>query len=240
MLSNLIDSSELSGLAVLAVGVAFAFAAKTIIARLTDREGRESGAFAKIIRVLAPLAFWAILAVTLVLSLRVLEIDQANTLIDQAFVHLPRLIIAVLVLCAGHLVGAGLRDFLSRRARAIQFPPRGAYWLAMAPAIIVAAQQLDIEVSFIADLALVAFGIAAAALGLAFALGARQYVANLIARRELDEYREGDRLRIDDVEGTVVELRRTGLVLSTAEGLVTVPAARFAEASVLRLAETSE
>ena len=80
-----------------------------------------------------------------------------------------------------------------------------------------------------------AFTIAAGALGLAFALGARGYVANLVARRELDAYREGDTLRIDGVEGTVAALRRTGIVLATADGLVAIPAARFTEALVTRV-----
>ena len=169
-----------------------------------------------------------------------LGVGAATGLVDAALDYLPRLILAVLAISVGHLVGVGLREFVRHRAAAVRFPPSGAYWLAAGPATIIAAQQLGIDVSFIADLALLAFGIAAAALGLAFALGARQHVANLIARRELDNYRRGDRLRIDDTQGTVVELRRTGVVLATADGLVTVPAARFSEVPVERLAEASE
>ena len=233
-------SSEWVGLAILVGGVAIAFAARATIARLLDRHAQDSVAFARIIGALAPLTFWAILAATAVLSLRVLGVGTATGLIDEALVHLPRLILAVLAITAGHLVGAGLREFVRHRAATVRFPPRGAYWLAAGPAIVVAAQQLGIDVSFIADLALLAFGVAAAALGLAFALGARQHVANLIARRELDNYRKGDSLRIDDMEGTVVELRRTGVVLATADGLVTLPAARFSEVPVVRLTKAPE
>ncbi len=237
---GLSESSEWIGLAVLAIGVAAALAARASIVRLTARRLPQSEAFARVVRALAPLAFWAILAAAIGLSLWVLGVGQAVGLVDRVLTYLPRLIVAVLAICAGHLVGAGLRELVQRRARTVNFPPRGAYWLTMAPAVIIAAQQLGIDVSFIADLALVAFGVASAALGLAFALGTRQYVANLIARRELDNYREGDLLRIDDVEGTVVELRRTGLVVSTSEGLVNIPAARFAETPVVRLTEHAE
>ncbi len=69
--------------------------------------------------------------------------------------------------------------------------------LVSVPAMIAAAQQLGIEVSFIANLALIAFTLGLGALGLAFALGARGHVANLIARCELDAYREGERLWTD-------------------------------------------
>ena len=240
MLSELNASSEMVGLAVLAAGVAIALATRAAITRLTGRHARESGAFAGIFRALAPLAFWTILSAAAALSLRVLGVGQATGLIDEALAWLPRLIVAVLAVAAGHLVGAGLREFVQCHVGSVRFPPRGAYWLAAGPAIIIAAQQLGIDVSFIAQLALLAFGIASAALGLAFALGARTHVANLIARRELDHYRKGDRLQVGDSKGTVIELRRTGIVLATADGLATIPAARFAEVPVVRLAETPE
>ena len=240
MLTELDASSELVGLAILVSGVAIAFIARAMIARLMERNARDTVAFARVIGALAPLTFWAILAVAVWLSLSVLGVGTATGLLDGMLAHLPGLILAVLAISAGHLIGVGLREFVRHRAVTVRFPPRGAYWLGAGPAIIIAAQQLGIDVSFIADLALLAFGIASAALGLSFALGARQHVANLIARRELGNYRKGDRLRIDETEGTVVELRRTGVVLATADGLVTMPAARFSEVPVLRMVKASE
>ncbi len=233
-------SSEIVGLALLASGVVVAFATRAIVARLTERHAGDSGVFARVVRALAPLAFWAILAAAVGLSLRVLGAGRTTGLFDAVLTHLPGLIVAVLAIAAGHLVGAGLRELVQRRAGIVRFPPPVAYWLATGPAIVIAAQQLGIDVSFVADLALLAFGIASAALGLAFALGARRHVANLIARGELGSYRKGDRLRIDDAEGTVVELRRTAIVLATRDGQVTIPAARFAEVPVVRLTEASE
>ena len=233
------DHPELVALAVLFLAVAAAFGARAGIARLAARDGRD-GPLGSTLRALGPAAFWVIVVAAVAFALGVLGAGRTTGLVDETLRLLPRLIFAALVVCAGHLVGVAVRETLQRRVQLAFLPPRGGYWLAVGPAVIVAAQQVGIEVSFVADLALIGFAAAAAALGLAFALGARAHVANLIARRELDAYREGDHLRIDAIDGTVVEVRRTCLVLATRDGLTSVPAARFAEAPVVRLTETAE
>ena len=233
------DHPEIIALAVLAAGVAAAFGARAALARLTARDSL-AGPVGSALRASGPAAFWAILVAAVAFALSVLGVGQATGLVEETMRFLPRVILAALVVCAAHLIGVAVRETLLRRVHLPFLPPRAGYWLAVGPAVIVAAQQLGIEVSFVADLALIGFAVATAALGLAFALGARAHVANLIARRELEAYREGDHLRVDDIEGTVVEVRRTGIVLATREGLASVPAARFAEATVVRLTEPPE
>jgi len=105
-------------------------------------------------------------------------------------------------------------------------------------AVITGLQQLGIDISFITQLALVLLASLVGGLSIAFALGARRYVANLMAQPELARYGTGERLRIDADEGVVVEIHRTGLILATDEGLVSIPAARLAEGRVVRI--TSE
>ena len=238
-MQTLIRNPELIALAVLVVGVAIALGIRGALSRLSGRAAPGS-ALAGTVLAITPFVFWTVVLAAIVLALNFLGTGQASGLVEEALRFLPRLFVAVLVACAGHVIGVALRETLNRRGWVSILPPRGAYWLAAGPALIVAVQQLGVEVSFVADLALVALTVALGALGLAFALGARQFVANLIARRELDNYPEGTRLRIDGIEGIVVEVHRTGLVLSTPEGLAAIPAARFADAVVVRLGDEAE
>jgi len=56
--------------------------------------------------------------------------------------------------------------------------------------------------------------------------------ANLIAARYVASLLQvGQEIRIDDVRGAVVELTPTSVVVETADGRATVPAARFHEAT---------
>lgn len=234
------EYSELLGLATLALGVGLAFAVRALISRYVARASPTSRPIATAFRGLAPFSFWAVLAGAIATSLNVLGVQEVSGLIDQLLELLPRLLVAVIILGLGHLVGTGLLELVQRRVRAGTLASRGAYSVALAPAIILAAQQLGIEVRFLAELVLVALGVSLAALGLAYALGSRDYVANLIARRELSDYSIGDRLRIDGVEGTLVKIRRTNVVLRTADGQATIPAAHFSQKMVVRFTETGE
>ena len=235
---GLAEFDQFLGLIVLVIGVVTAFVGRAVVSRLTNRYSKNAGVLASFITALRPFVFWSILAFTIALSVWVLEVPQATALLDGVLSYLPQLVSAGLVLLIGHFVGVGLRQLLTRHSGSAAFPPRVAYWLVFTPSLIAAVQQLGIDVTFLTDLALVAFGVSLAALGITFALGARDYVSNLIARRELDSYREGDKLRVEGIEGTVVELRRTGVVLATSEGLVTIPASRFNSVPVVRLVET--
>jgi hypothetical protein len=94
-------------------------------------------------------------------------------------------------------------------------------------ALITGLQQLGIDISLITQLTLIVPGAMPGGLTLAFAPGARRYVANLMGQSELARNFLGWRLRLDGVEGESVEIYRSGPTLATEEGLVSFQAARL-------------
>lgn len=186
----------------------------------------------------ATVLFWLLVAASILLALRLLGIDEMSRLLDPVLKLLPQVLAGFAILAFGHLLAGALRDFIRRRAsggRQLFAGPGTTYWTVMGLAVIAGIQQIGIQIDFIAQVALIAIAVGLASLGLAFALGARQHVANLIARSELDAYQPGDRVRVDGIEGTVAEVRRTAIVVASDEGLATIPAARFAQTHAVRL-----
>jgi len=65
---------------------------------------------------------------------------------------------------------------------------------------------------------------------LAFSLGARQMVSNLLAAQQLRQhYQVGDHIRIGELDGTVLEITARSVILETEEGRAQVPACQFDE-----------
>ena len=195
------------------------------------------------IRLLGTGAFWLVVAVAVLLALRTLGTGRIFTWIDVPLAYLPRLFVGLLIIGIGHLLGQVVRNLLLR----LQGPEASRQLLV--PRIVQAAiflagamtglQHMGLDVSFVADLLILVVGVCLAGLSLAFALGARQYVANLVAGSAVGRFAPGDRIVIDGTEGTILEIHRTGVDLATDEGVVTVPASMFAEQPILRREEAA-
>lgn len=226
-----------AGLAALGVRRLLAFAD-----RLAARYGSREAALVSpgLARGLAIVAFAGVFAVALVLAVRLLAIEVLDTWLDGVLAYAPRLIAGVLIIALGLLVGKLLRNLVAGGAET-DHPHPMLPRLVQAAVIVIAGvtglQQFGIETSFVVWLALIGVGALLGGLSLAFGLGARDHVANLMAQSELARYMPGERLRIDDDEGVVVDIHATGLTLATAEGRVTIPAARLARGRVVQVAE---
>ena len=82
---------------------------------------------------------------------------------------------------------------------------------------------------------LLIFIILAAAIIIIRHLHAKQHVANLLAHREVSRLAVGERIRVDGIEGTIIEISSTTVEVTTKEGVASIPAARFAVSGVLRI-----
>jgi hypothetical protein len=189
-------------------------------------------------RVFGLLTYGTVLLVAVFAAIRLLDIDQLSAWLDGALAYAPRFVVGLFIIGMGNVVGALSRNIVAgllADGDANALVPRLVHAGVVLVAVITGLAQIGIETAFITQLVSIVLAALVGGLSLAFALGARQHVANLMAQGELARYATGERLRIDDSEGVVVEIHRTGLTLATSEGLVSIPAARLATAPVVRL-----
>lgn len=164
-------------------------------------------------------------------------------MLNSAVVFVPQLLVGFTIVVAGHIVGLLMSHVvanLSDEITATSLGPRLVYGAIVVVAVVMGLQHIDVNISFVTQLMLIVVAIAGGGLMLAFALGARQHVANLLASRELSRLAVGDRIRVDGIEGEVVDIHATGLDIATEDGVVSVPGARLAETHVLRQSEADQ
>lgn len=253
MLRDLIQAyPELAAVLVLVLGVVLGKLAEIVVRRLLalgDRlvarfGGRDRHAVSPVFhQAIALLVFGTVLALSVIIAVRLLEIPQLTAWLDSVLAYLPRFLLGVLIIGVGNVLGALLRNLTAgvlAQGDSNATLPRLVHVLVVIVAAITGLQQIGIDISFITQLSLIVLASLLGALSIAFALGARQYVANLMAQSELSRYATGDRLRIDDDEGVIVEIYRTGLTLATNDGLVSIPASRLASGPVTRVGGKAE
>lgn len=188
---------------------------------------------------------WIFLGVAVVTAGWSLDWPPLTTWLNELTAILPRLITGLIILVAGLLLAGALRDFLQKTMAGASLPHaalagRLAEMLVLASAVVVAASQLGLDLTFFTTLTSILLASLLFAAGLAFGLGAQGMVSNILAAHFLARSLQvGQRVRLGPHTGRVVALTGTGVELETAEGRVLVPARLFAaEATVILRSET--
>lgn len=249
MFDELLARDELLAVVIIILGVIVARIASISAGAILGYVDRTTSRFSttdrslispRLIRISRVIVFWLIVIFAISFALQVLGVGGLATMLNSAVVFVPQLLVGFTIIVAGHIGGLLMSHVVANMSddiTASSLGPRLVYAAIVVVAIVMGLQHVNVDISFVTQLMLIAVAIAGGGLMLAFALGARQHVANLLASRELARLAVGDRIRVDGVEGEIVDIHATGLDIATAEGVVSIPAARFAETNVLRQSE---
>lgn len=190
--------------------------------------------------------FWVIILVTLLLCIHMLEISFLKDFFDQVIRFVPNIIVAIIIVFVGIISGRLLADLLNSAARRSGVRNRGflgiiVRYFTLIVAILIAADQLGIQVGFLSAIINIILAALLLSAALAFGLGAKTSVGNILgayyARRD---YKVGNRIRFDDAVGTIVKISDHSVHLETHEGRIIIPAKQFNELKITIIREGHE
>ena len=241
-----------TALLIMACGVAVAYLLRIIIGRVVaglDRliPSRRLRASLRTVAIGRPasemvgtVVFWFVILLFLASATETIGLPLVTSWLSGAARYLPGVLSALLIALAGLAVGVFLRDLaISALARAGVPNSRALGRLLQTVVVLVcvmiAVDQLGIDTTLLTALIVTLLGVALLGGAVAFGLGARTEVSNILASHYLQKtYKVGNRVRIGDLKGEVLQITPTAVVLDSGEGRVTVPAKRFSEeASVM-------
>ena len=190
-------------------------------------------------QVLHAAAYYGTLVIFLLASLQTLSISVVKEWLTLLLQYVPQFILGALIILSGYLVGVVIRSLLAglMGVKSDHLVPRFAQLLVVTTAVLTGLAQTSIDISFISNVMVMLLAFFFGGLSLAFALGSRQLVENLLARRALDRYRIGDMVRVNETEGKIIEILSTAVVLEAEHGLLTVPTATFVNSEILLVKE---
>jgi len=190
--------------------------------------------------VIGLVVFWAVLLFFLAAAADTLGLPVLSTSLAGLGFYLPRLIGAILILVVGLIVGNLGRDAVSAGAAASGAPFAASLGQTFRAAILIAAgliavAELGIDITLLTAVISVTLLAVLGAFALAFGLGARTAVANIIGAHYLRQtFQIGQQVRFAEFEGTISAITATAVRVRVAEGEVVIPAKHFHEvASVL-------
>ncbi|MCY4154743.1 MAG: mechanosensitive ion channel [Gammaproteobacteria bacterium] len=196
-----------------------------------------------ITRIVATIIYWLVIIFFVTAAAKSLGLPGIAEWLNKLIEYSPSILVAALVIWAGFVIGDFTRENLATRlggARIQQAQQLGnaARLLVIMLTIIIGLGQLGVEVGLLAQLLVIVVSAVMLALALAFGIGAGTMVANIIALRNLGRhYQKGQRVRLGELEGEIVELSRTAVILDTDTGQAAIPAKVFQEQTCILLTE---
>ncbi len=191
--------------------------------------------------------FWLILVLFLGAGTTVLGFPVLSSWFGTLAGYLPRVLAAAAILLFGILSGLLARTVVTAAAESSGIEiarslGRAAQIAIVALSVAIALEALGIAMTFVIVVAAVVLGTTLGAAGLAFGLGARTSVSNLLASHYLAKwYRPGQLVRIGEHEGHIIEILPGAVILKTKAGKLYVPANEFTKTpSILVDSDSSE
>ena len=179
--------------------------------------------------------YWFVLIFFLTIATQVLGLPVITTWLSGLVYYLPNIIFAAIIIFLGIIGGKLLGEMISTAAASsslayISVLGKIIQYTILFITILIAIDQIGINIDILTnviDIILAAILLGAA---LAFGLGAKTSVSNILASHYFkNRYNEGQMIRIGDIEGKIIQITPTAVIVDTLEGTATIPAKKFSE-----------
>lgn len=186
-------------------------------------------------RIVGELVFWLLMLIFVTLATEILGLGIFGTWLKEIVTYLPLAAAGLLIVLVGFVVSSLARDLVASAADSAGLSHgdllgRSAQIIILFTAIIIGVDQIGIDIAFLFVVAGIILATMLGGIALAFGLGARTHVSNIIAANQLRQiYQVGDKVQIDDVEGRVTDITVSRVIIETEAGSVDVPAKLFDE-----------
>jgi len=241
-----------SAVALLVLGWLLAYALGFVTNRLVNkvlarskRHGQldaaidDSGVRSVVPRIVGGFVFWVVFLLFAVAAVESLGFTVITGVLSQVAYYLPNVLAAVVVMAAAVVGGRLARRAATAAARSAGIARADGVGqttqaVVLLVALVVALDQIGIDAQLLVIVMTIVIGAAFASAGLAFALGAGTTVSNIVAAYYVAQaYSVGQRVRLGEIEGDIVQLTPTAVMLRTKEGRLCVPAKLFNEEASL-------
>jgi small-conductance mechanosensitive channel len=187
------------------------------------------------IRMVGELVFWMLILISVTLATEILGLEIFGVWIKEIVTYLPLALAGFLIVLVGFMVSSLARDLVASAADSAglshgDLMGRTAQVVILFIAIIIGVDQLGIDIAFLTMVTGIVLAALFGGIAFAFGMGARTHVSNIIAANQLRNiYQIGDRVRIGDIEGRIMDIDISRVIIETEVGTVDVPAKLFDE-----------
>jgi len=185
--------------------------------------------------IISNLVFWVVMIFFITAAAKLLEWKIVSNWLASLITYLPNLITGLLIILAGIFLSNATKSTVVNATNSANLTQanmlaRVIQVVILFTALVIGIEQIGINVDFLTNILIVSIGMLFAGGALAFGLGAKNLIANIIGVQNLRKHcRIGEFMQIGAVEGFVIDVTQTFIVLDTEKGRSLIPAKLFQE-----------
>ncbi|MGB0851012.1 MAG: mechanosensitive ion channel family protein [Bacteroidia bacterium] len=173
--------------------------------------------------------FWLIMLVVIVTVTDNLGIDILTEQVSKVLEFIPKLISAVLIMLVGYLIASKVREVLinitaSLGGSAGKVLGNILYYFIMIMVVITSIDQMGVDTDLISTNILIIVAVILIAGAVAYGYAAREIMRNMLSSfYSKKNFYEGQRIKIGDLEGVILEIDSTSLILQVEGKKIIMP-----------------
>lgn len=190
-------------------------------------------------KVIGEITFWLIILFFSSMAAEILGLAAFVSWISQVVSFLPLLVAGLVIIVAGIILSSLVRDLVASAALSAGVTQadllgRVTQVIILITATVIGVDQVGIDITFLSIIAAILLSTTLGAVALAFGLGAKKHVENIISSNNVRRrYQPGDTVKIGSVEGKIVQIESTVITIDSTDGQVSVPAGMFDKETVV-------
>jgi len=179
--------------------------------------------------------FWIIIFFFITLFTEILGLPVITSWLAGLGDYLPKLLAGMVVIFFGIIFSRLASDLVKSRTfksgiYSSTMLGRIIKYIIMVIAIIIAIDQIGIDISFLTTLTYILLAALLFGAAMAFGIGAKTSVSNILASYYITRtYAEGNLIRIGEHEGRIIKITSTSVYMESDSGQVIIPAKDFNE-----------
>lgn len=184
-------------------------------------------------QVIGKVVFWTVILFFVAASANTLGWNMFSGWLDSLISYLPNLLTGLAIILGGYLLSNGIRSAVLGAASSAGLDQpdllaRTVQVIVLLTMTLIGIEQIGIQVGFLTTTLIVVIGVLLASGALAFGLGARDLIANVIGAQYARKHcRVGEIMQIGDCQGEILEITQTSVVLDCKSCRTVVPGQLF-------------
>ena len=185
--------------------------------------------------------YWIILVIFITIASEVMGIPVITAWLSGIVQYLPNVFAAVVIVFVGIIGGRIIADIIMSATikSGIAYGAvlsRVVQYSVLLITILIAIDQIGIDIALVTTVISIILGALLFSAALSFGLGAKSSVSNIIASYYIhNTYSAGNLVKVNDIEGTIIQITSTSVIMDTKEGQVSIPAKVFNDSTTVLL-----